>query len=125
MSTILVQAGELKIRIYAMPYATDENLDYYLNKGIIKSDRLNVRSFKFVADGALGSRGATMRQPYSDRNNHYGTLTNSYNRLQNVAKRIANSEYQMNSHAIGDSTNHIVFNTYKEVLKGKMLKEYL
>ena len=57
----LQQTGELKIRVYAMAQANKRNLDYYLNKGIVKTERLNVRSFKFVADGALGSRGATMR----------------------------------------------------------------
>ena len=114
----LQQIGELKIRVYAMARASKPNLDYYLNKGIIKTDRLNVRSFKFVADGALGSRGATMREPYSDRTGHYGTLSNSFETLQKTAKRIANSEYQMNSHAIGDSANHIVLQTYKKVLEG-------
>jgi predicted amidohydrolase YtcJ len=115
----LQQAGELKIRVYAMANANKENLDYYLKKGIIKTDRLNIRSFKFVADGALGSRGATLREPYSDRSGHYGTLSNSFETLQETAKRIANSEYQMNTHAIGDSANHIVLNTYRKVLKGK------
>ena len=115
----LQQAGELKIRVYAMASASKENLDYFLEKGIVKTDRLNVRSFKFVADGALGSRGATLREPYSDRANHYGTLSNSFETLQKTAERIANSEFQMNSHAIGDSANHIVLQTYKKVLKGK------
>ena len=115
----LQQTGELKIRVYAMAQANKRNLDYYLNKGIVKTERLNVRSFKFVADGALGSRGATMRKPYSDRAGHYGTLSNSYESLQNTAKRIANSKFQMNTHAIGDSANHAVLQTYKKVLQGK------
>ncbi|NCO62741.1 MAG: amidohydrolase [Flavobacteriales bacterium] len=115
----LQQAGELNIRVYAMARSDDRNLDYYLNKGIVKTNKLNVRSFKFVADGALGSRGATLRAPYSDRADHYGTLSNSFERLQSVAKRISNSKFQMNSHAIGDSANHIVLNTYKTVLKNK------
>ena len=55
-----------------MVSATQENLDYYINKGIIKTDRLNVRSFKVYGDGALGSRGAAMKKPYSDRENHFG-----------------------------------------------------
>lgn len=115
----LQKSGDLKIRVYAMASAYPENLDYFLNKGISKTNRLNVRSFKFVADGALGSRGATMRKPYSDRANHYGTLSNSVETLQNTAKRIAASEFQMNTHAIGDSANHIVLQTYKNVLKDK------
>jgi len=115
----LQKTGELQIRIYAMVSASDENLDYYLNRGISKTDRLNVRSFKFYGDGALGSRGAALRAPYTDRHAHYGALINSVSRFKNTAKRIAASEFQMNTHAIGDSTNHLVLHTYKEVLKGQ------
>src|SRR5690606_33330110 len=102
----LQQANILKIKVYAMVAASKENLDYYLNKGIYKTDKLNVRSFKFYGDGALGSRGALLRQPYSDQPGHYGLLTTSLGALDSAAQRIANSKFQMNSHAIGDSTNH-------------------
>jgi hypothetical protein len=98
---------------------TDINLDYYLNKGIIKTDKLNVRSFKFYADGALGSRGALLRQPYSDKGNTFGLPVMSFEELQSGAERIANSEFQMNTHAIGDSANHAVLQIYRDVLKGK------
>jgi len=115
----LQKTGELKMRIYAMISADKSNLDYYLKKGISKTDRLNVRSFKMYGDGALGSRGAAMREPYSDKPGHYGALVNTVEFLQNSAKRIADSEFQMNTHAIGDSANHIMLQTYKEVLKDK------
>ncbi len=115
----LQQIGELKIRVYAMVSASEKNLDYYLNKGISKTDRLNVRSFKFFGDGALGSRGAAMREPYSDKPNHYGALVNTLETLKNTAERIADSDFQMNTHAIGDSANHIMLQTYAAVLKDK------
>jgi predicted amidohydrolase YtcJ len=115
----LQKSGELKMRVYAMVSADERNLDYYLNKGISKTDRLNVRSFKMYGDGALGSRGAAMREPYSDKPGHYGAMVNTIEFLQNSAKRIADSEFQMNTHAIGDSANHIMLQTYKEVLKDK------
>ena len=115
----LHQIGELKIRVYAMVSASENNLDYYLNKGISKTDRLNVRSFKFFGDGALGSRGAAMREPYSDKSNHYGALVNTLETLKNTAERIADSDFQMNTHAIGDSANHIMLQTYAAVLKNK------
>ena len=76
-----------------MVSANKKNLDYYLNKGISKTDRLNVRSFKFYGDGALGSRGAAMREPYSDKPNHYGALVNSLQTLKNTAERIADSDF--------------------------------
>ena len=115
----LQQIGELKMRVYAMVSASEKNLDYYLKKGISKTDRLNVRSFKFYGDGALGSRGAAMREPYSDKPYHYGALVNTLETLKNTAERIADSDFQMNTHAIGDSANHIMLQTYAAVLKDK------
>ncbi|MCK5401762.1 MAG: amidohydrolase [Flavobacteriaceae bacterium] len=115
----LQQSGDLKIRVYAMASASKKNLDYFIEKGIIKTDRLNVRSFKFYADGALGSRGAMMREPYSDKPGHYGLMVNDIATLEETAQRIANSEFQMNTHAIGDSANHAVLQTYKKALQGK------
>jgi predicted amidohydrolase YtcJ len=112
----LQQDGALKMKIYAMITNTPENLDHFLKKGIVKTDRLNVRSVKFYADGALGSRGAAMKQPYTDKHNHFGTLLSSIEDLEGVAKRIAATAYQMNTHAIGDSANYVVLTTYKELL---------
>ena len=120
----LQQENELKIRIYAMVSATQKNLDYYINKGIIKTDRLHVRSFKVYGDGALGSRGAAMRESYSDRSNHFGALIFNPERYREMAKQIAASEYQMNTHAIGDSANTWILKTYKEFLKSKQNKRW-
>ena len=116
----LQQVGSLKMRIYAMVSGDNQKeIDYYINKGIVKTDRLNVRSFKVYGDGALGSRGAAMRKPYSDRDNHFGALIYSPKRYQEIAKQIAASEFQMNTHAIGDSTNTWLLKTYKAVLKNE------
>lgn len=115
----LQKTGDLKMRIYAMISNNQKNLDYYLNKGIIKTDRLNVRSVKVYSDGALGSRGAALKDEYSDKKGHFGALVNSYENLQKVAKRIADLDYQMNTHAIGDSANYVMLKTYNEVLKNK------
>ncbi len=115
----LQQIGALKMRIYAMVSANKKNLDYYLKSGVFKSDRLNVRSFKVYADGALGSRGATLKKPYSDRDNHFGAMVTDLDTLKNIAKRIANSNFQMNTHAIGDSANTFILKTYASVLKSQ------
>lgn len=112
----LQQAKVLKMKVYAMISNTPENLDYYLNKGIVKTNRLNVRSVKFYADGALGSRGAAMKESYTDRQDHFGALLSSVEDLEAVAKRIAATAYQMNTHAIGDSANYVVLKTYKDLL---------
>jgi predicted amidohydrolase YtcJ len=114
----LQQTGDLKMRVYAMVSGDKQTqIDYYINKGKIKTDRLNVRSFKIYGDGALGSRGATMRSSYSDRENHFGAFIYSPERYQEIAKQIAASEFQMNTHAIGDSANTWMLKTYKKVLK--------
>jgi predicted amidohydrolase YtcJ len=120
----LQQTGDLKMRVYAMVSASKRNLDYYLNKGIIKTEKLNVRSFKFYADGALGSRGAMLREPYSDKPGHFGLMVNDIKTLEETASRISNSEFQMNTHAIGDSANHAVLKTYKKVLQGKQNRRW-
>lgn len=115
----LQQSGDLNMRVYAMVSGSPKNVDYYLNKGIIKNDKLNVRSFKFYADGALGSRGALLREPYTDKPHHFGLLLTDLESFKGYAERIANSEFQMNTHAIGDSANHAVLNIYKSVLMDK------
>ena len=116
----LQQAESLKIRIYAMVSGDKQaQIDYYINKGKLKTDRLNVRSFKVYGDGALGSRGAAMRKPYADRENHFGALIYAPERYNEIAKQIAASDFQMNTHAIGDSANTWILDIYKNVLKDK------
>ncbi|WP_347374386.1 amidohydrolase [Aequorivita sp. Q41] len=115
----LQKQEKFKLRMYAMVSNTPENIAYYLNNGIYKTDRLNVRSFKIYGDGALGSRGAAMRSPYSDMPEHFGAMITPADDLNRLAEKIADSEFQMNTHAIGDSANISVLRTYKNVLEGK------
>ena len=115
----LQEVGELKMRIYAMVRASEKNLIYYISHGIFKSDRLNVRSFKIYADGALGSRGAVLAKSYSDREDHYGAMVTSLENIERIAKHIGNSNFQMNTHAIGDSANSYTLGIYAQVLKSQ------
>ena len=108
--------GSLKIRLYAMISNTAENLDHYLDKDPIKTERLNVRSVKFYGDGALGSRGAALKEEYSDRAGHFGALLSPVENFKETAKRVAASKFQLNTHAIGDSANYMVLETYDELL---------
>lgn len=112
----LQQNGKLQTRVYAMVNSDEETLNYYLNKGKIKTDRLNIRAVKVYADGALGSRGAALQKPYSDSHNHYGAMVTSPERIKALANKIVASDYQMNTHAIGDSANAFVLHTYNKVL---------
>jgi predicted amidohydrolase YtcJ len=114
----LHKANELSIRVYAMVSNTPRDLDYFLPKGIIYTGKLHVRSVKVYADGALGSRGAALRKPYSDSHNHYGAMITDPASLERVAARILKAGYQMNTHAIGDSANIAVIRAYKKALTG-------
>lgn len=115
----LQQEGELGIRVYAMISNTPENLNHYLEKGIVKTPRLNVRSVKVYGDGALGSRGAALREPYTDKEGHFGAMITPAEELETLAARIAATEYQMNTHAIGDSANIAVLRAYTKALQDK------
>ncbi|NAS11075.1 amidohydrolase [Poritiphilus flavus] len=115
----LQQAGELSIRVYAMISNRKENLDYYLDKGVRKTEKLHVGSVKVYADGALGSRGAALKEPYSDHPGHFGAMITPAEDMEELAMRIAASEYQMNTHAIGDSANVAVLRAYQKALENK------
>ncbi|GAA0732238.1 amidohydrolase [Aquimarina litoralis] len=115
----LQKAEQLKIRMYTMVSNVPEYVDYYLKKGVYKTEKLNVSSFKVYADGALGSRGAVLKKPYSDKHDHHGAMVIGNEEFKNLAKRLAASPFQMNTHAIGDSANAVVMNTYYDVLKDK------
>jgi hypothetical protein len=114
----------LKMRVYAMLSDAKRNYDYLFKKGKIKTDHLNVRSFKVYADGALGSRGACLLQPYSDRKDWYGFLLSSQQHFDSVANIISQNNFQMCTHAIGDSGNRVILNIYAKYLKGKNDKRW-
>jgi predicted amidohydrolase YtcJ len=109
----------LKMRLYLMLSDDRDNYEYLFKRGIVKTDRLHVRSFKLYADGALGSRGACLLHPYSDRPNHFGFLLKDTAYYSAVTKRIAEHEgMQACTHAIGDSANREILRIYGDVLRG-------
>ncbi len=113
---IFYNEDSLAIRDYAMVAATNESIKEYLRAGTFESDRLTVRSFKLMADGALGSRGACLLHPYHDAPTS-GFLLQSPDEFDKIIKRLANSNFQVNTHAIGDSANRIILDTYGKYLK--------
>ncbi|NJO89201.1 MAG: amidohydrolase family protein [Chloroflexia bacterium] len=80
---------------------------------------MNVRSIKLYADGALGSRGACLLHPYSDDPDNLGFLVTSPEQLKEVCKVAFENNYQINTHAIGDSANRLMLKMYGEFLKGE------
>jgi predicted amidohydrolase YtcJ len=111
--------GSLKIRNYVMVSLGIRNLDFFIKKGVYKTDRLNVRSFKLYADGALGSRGACLLKPYSDEPSKTGFLLLSAAELDRSLTQIYNSDFQANTHCIGDSANRLILDIYGKLLKTK------
>lgn len=115
----LQKSNKLKMRIYGMLHDSKENFDYLFKNGAFKTERLNVNSFKVYADGALGSRGARLLEPYSDKPGSSGFLLSDKKHYAEVARQIAEKGFQMNTHAIGDSANREILKVYARVLKGK------
>ncbi|MBC7867568.1 MAG: amidohydrolase [Gloeobacteraceae cyanobacterium ES-bin-316] len=113
------KSGELKMRMNIMLSDARENYDYAFKRGRIKTDYLNVSSFKVYADGALGSRGASLLLPYSDKPEWSGFLLSSPAHFDSVANIIHEKGWQMCTHAIGDSGNRTILNIYAKYLKGK------
>lgn len=120
----LQQNKNLKMRIYAMLSPTDENFGKYMFHGIYKTDRLHIASIKLYTDGALGSRGALMIEPYSDDPGNSGLQVASYTYLHKMAALADSFGYQVNTHCIGDSANRLMLNIYSDILKSKNDKRW-
>lgn len=120
----LQKHGALQMRIYAMLSDAPQNYAFAKTHGKIKTDFLNVRSFKVYADGALGSRGACLLQPYADRPGWYGFLLSPQTHFDSVAQVIRDLDFQMCTHAIGDSGNRTMLNIYAKYLQGKNNKRW-
>ncbi|MEN8768037.1 MAG: amidohydrolase family protein, partial [Candidatus Arcticimaribacter sp.] len=112
----LHKTEDLKIRVYGMISNNEENLAYYLDKGITQTDKLTIRSVKVYADGALGSRGAALKKPYSDAENNKGLFLTSPEEIERLAYLLADKGFQMNTHAIGDAANQVVLYAYQKAL---------
>lgn len=112
------EEGALKMRVYAMVTDSAPYLEEFARSGPIATDRLTVRGVKVYADGALGSRGALLKQPYHDQPGHHGLQLASRDHFLRVARWCKAHGFQMNTHCIGDSANKLLLDVYGEVLGG-------
>ena len=115
----LQQAGQLKMHVNAMVNPDDETMDYFMRQGVIDKERLTVRSVKIYADGALGSRGAKLLEPYSDDPTNTGLIVESDDFYRHVCQKAYDAGYQVCCHAIGDGGVRHILNIYSEYLKGQ------
>lgn len=111
--------GELKMRINAMLNPTEENFETFVKKGPKKSDKLTVNTIKIYADGALGSRGALLLEDYSDDSGNHGLQIETQEYYDKICQLALDNNFIAATHAIGDSANRLVLNTYGKFLKGK------
>lgn len=120
----LQKEGKLSMRMYIMLSDDPSNYKAYLDKGPYKTDKMFVKGIKVYADGALGSRGACLLQAYTDKPGWSGFLLNGLNHYDSLAQVLAKTDFQMCTHAIGDSANRVVLKIYNKVLKGKNDKRW-
>ena len=115
----LQQAGQLKMHVNAMVNPDDETMDHFIRQGVIDKERLTVRSVKIYADGALGSRGAKLLEPYTDDPENTGLIVESDDFYRHVCQKAYDAGYQVCCHAIGDGGVHHIIDIYAEFLKGQ------
>lgn len=113
----LHKAGKLKMKINVMLNPTQENYEHFLDKGVYVTPNLSVRTVKLFADGALGSRGALMLEPYSDAPGTIGLQLETTQKLTDVSRKAYESGYQVAVHCIGDSAARLMIDIYEEFLE--------
>ena len=111
-------SGNLDVRLYVM-LGGAALARQWLSKGpeIDPEHLLTIRSIKLSCDGALGSRGAWLLEPYQDRPGFYGMATISMDTVLSIARAALKHGFQVCSHAIGDRANREVLNRYEIALK--------
>lgn len=118
MMDSLQKQGILKMRINAMIHPGKDELEYFMHKGIYKTSKLQVNTVKLFVDGALGSRGALLLEPYSDDPEVTGLQVSTPVFLTTLCREAYENNFQVATHCIGDSANRFMLHTYGNFLKG-------
>jgi len=119
----LAEEGQLPLRIYVvLDGGNRDAVEQYLKTGAevdLYGGRLTVRSIKLYADGALGSRGAALLEPYGDDPGNRGLTLISSGDLRDAADRALSHGFQLCVHSIGDRANTMVLDAFDSVYKMK------
>jgi predicted amidohydrolase YtcJ len=116
----MARSGDYPLRHYIMVQPDDSSLATFFRRGPqsgLYDGRLWIRAVKAYADGALGSRGAALLEPYADDPRTTGLVRIAPERLHDVAARALRNGFQLNTHAIGDRGNRIVLDAYEKALR--------
>ncbi len=119
MIDTLQQEGKLQMRLYVLLSDDTANFRRFLKRGPYKTDKLFVKGIKAYADGALGSRGACLLAPYFDKQGWTGFLLSPVSHFDSLAQMLVGTDFQLCTHAIGDSGNRMILNVYNKYLKTK------
>lgn len=111
-----IDGGWFDVRLYGMISGRGATFDRICDEGLIFEDRLIVRSVKFYMDGALGSRGAALLEPYSDAAETSGLLQTPPEKFTEDVKAALACGFQVNTHAIGDRGNRVVLDAYETAM---------
>src|SRR6185312_6973040 len=120
----LQKEGKLDMRLFVMLSDNEANLNKYIKSGPYKTDKLFVKGIKVYADGALGSRGACLLHPYNDKAGWSGFLLSGIGHFDSLAQMLIGTDFQLCTHAIGDSGNRVILNIYNKYLKDKNDKRW-
>ncbi len=112
-------SGSLRIRINAWLSPTRENFTHYVEQGILQTDYLSVNTIKLFTDGALGSRGARLIEPYSDDPGNLGLYVTPLDILEEHCRKAYAHNYAVATHCIGDAANRKTLRIYAGILGGK------
>ncbi len=111
--------GKIKLRIYKAVHGPSENAQKLLKEGATTGDydgRFTLRTIKVVFDGALGSRGAALLEPYADKPETSGFLTVKEEELLPMLKEALRQGIQVETHAIGDRANRLTLDAYEKAM---------
>jgi predicted amidohydrolase YtcJ len=111
--------GKIKLRIYKAMHGPSENAQRLLKEGATTGDydgRFTLRTIKVVFDGALGSRGAALLEPYADKPETSGFLTVKEEELMPMLKEALRQGIQVETHAIGDRANRLTLDAYEKAM---------
>ncbi len=113
----MAQKQELNLRLYVMIGDNAETLRYYFGRGPrsgLYNGQVWIRSVKLYADGAMGSRGAALLEPYSDDPGNTGLLLSTPAHIEEVAEAALKAGFQVGTHAIGDRANRVLLDSYEK-----------
>jgi predicted amidohydrolase YtcJ len=120
-------ANKIKLRIYNAAFGPGPAAKELLENGPTLNafgHRFTQRTIKVIFDGALGSRGAALLAPYSDRPDTAGYLTQKPEELRPMFKEALRHGIQVEPHAIGDRANRLILDLYEEAMKDFLADKY-